>query len=221
MHACAYTRMCLIAILFLTGSGLACAQAEAPNPAQNQTRTAIAFRTNFLAIPLLNAGIELPLGKDFSVGADIYYPWFWRKGQKDGVDYTGTCTQLLAADLDLRYWFGRAHQRNGQLLGHSVGIYAAGGYYDIERNWTGNQGQFINIGVDYLFAAPIFKGRLNLEFELGLGYIYSPAQPYDCFEEGGKCYRRESITQYIKWYGPTRAQVSLVLPIHPKKGGKK
>jgi hypothetical protein len=55
-----------------------------------------------------------------------------------------------------------------------------------------------------------------------MGYIYSDAQPYDCFVAGEKCYRRKGVTKTVRWFGPTRAQVSLVLPIYVnnKKGGK-
>jgi hypothetical protein len=56
-----------------------------------------------------------------------------------------------------------------------------------------------------------------MEFELGIGYIYSRAQPYDCFKIGGKCYRRVGIKKHIHWIGPTRAQISLVIPIYCKK----
>ena len=58
---------------------------------------------------------------------------------------------------------------------------------------------------------------MHMEFELGIGYIYSRAQPYDCFKAGGKCYRRVGIKKHIHWIGPTRAQISLVIPIYCKK----
>lgn len=179
-----------------------------------------AVRTNALAIPLANVGVEVPLGERWSVGADWYYPWLWRPRHGEGLDYAGRCFELLAGDLEARYWFPRKSKKPEQrLLGHSVGVYAAGGYYDFERNWTGHQGWFYNIGVDYLFAMPIFRGRMHLEFELGIGYIYSPAQPYDTFVAGDKAFRRKGVTQYTRWFGPTRAGVNLVVPIYVKKKG--
>ena len=71
-----------------------------------------------------------------------------------------------------------------------------------------------------MYACPIFGGRMHLEFELGLGYIQSPATPYDTFEPGGKAYRQGGVTKNVRWFGPTRAGVSLVVPIYVKKGGK-
>lgn len=176
-----------------------------------------AARTNVFAVPLANVGIEIPLSRNWSIGADYYYPWIWRD------DIHKTCNELLALDIEARYWFNnRKHPENSRLLGHSIGVYAAAGYYDFERNWFGHQGEFLNAGIDYLFACPIFRGRMHLEFELGLGYIYSEAQPYDCFKAGDKCYRRKGVREYIHWVGPTRAQFSLVIPFWSKrKGGER
>lgn len=174
-----------------------------------------ALRTNALAVPLANIGAEVPLGERWSVEADWYYPWLWRPHHGEGLDYAGACFELLAGDLEARYWFPSKNKKPQQhLLGHSVGLYAAAGYYDFERGWSGHQGWFYNVGADYLYALPLFYGRMHLEFELGIGYIYSPAQPYDTFVAGEKAYRRKGVTQYTRWFGPTRAQISLVVPIY-------
>ena len=189
-------------------------------PDYSDRRMLFALRTNALAIPFANAGIEIPLGRRWSVGADIYYPWLWRPGHAKGVDDNGVCNELMAADVELRYWFPRKDMQAGQrLLGHSIGLYGAAGYYDFERGWSGHQGEFYNVGLDYLYAAPIFRGRMHLEFELGLGYIWSTARPYDCMEPGGVIYHRKGVTKNISWIGPTRAQISLVVPIYVRKKG--
>ncbi|MBR4822072.1 MAG: DUF3575 domain-containing protein [Bacteroidales bacterium] len=179
------------------------------------------IRTNVLAVPFMNLGAEVPLGPRWSIGSDIYYPWLGRPGRDAGVDKSGVCNELMAADLELRYWFENGNPSGGQrLLGYSVGIYGAAGLYDFERDWSGYQGRFYNAGVDFLYAVPVFKGRLHLELELGLGYIWSAALPYDCPEPGGPIYHRKGVTKYIRWFGPTRAQVSLAVPICLfKKGG--
>ena len=147
-------------------------------------RLLFALRTNVLAIPFMNLGVEVPLGRRWSVGADVYYPWLGRPGHAGGVDMTGVCNELTAADVEVRYWFPRKDMQGGQrLLGHSIGLYGAAGYYDFERDWSGHQGEFFNVGLDYLYAAPIFRGRMHLEAELGLGYIWSTARPSDCDAE--------------------------------------
>lgn len=192
-----------------------------PEPVQDDRRMLFALRTNVLAVPFANIGIEVPLGEHWSIGADYYYPWFWRKNHAEGVDYTGRCFEFLALDLEARYWFTNTRRSPAQrLLGHSLGLYAATGYYDIERDWTGYQGEFWNAGVDYLFACPIFGGRMHLEFELGVGIIEAISQPYDCFVQGDRCFRRAGVKQKTQWIGPSRAQISLVVPIYiHKKGG--
>ena len=183
-------------------------------------RFVMALRTNILAVPLANVGVEVPLGEKWSLGADLYYPWLWRKAHHEGLDYLGWCFELMALDVEARYWFKPARRTpETRLTGHSLGLYAAAGQYDFEKNWTGHQGEFYNIGVDYLYAVPICGGRMHMEFELGLGYIYSPAQPYDTFVEGDKAFRRKGVTTYVNWFGPTRAQVSLVVPIYTRKKG--
>lgn len=169
-----------------------------------------AVRTNILAIPFLNFGIEVPVAKNWSVGADYYYPWIWRGRNMK------TCNQLMALDIEGRYWFtDHDLPEDVRLLGHSVGLYAGAGYYDFERNWCGHQGEFFNVGVDYLYAMPLLRGRLHLEFELGIGYIHSKARPYDIIQDTG--YIRNGVYEKINWFGPTRAQVSVVLPIYVTK----
>ena len=184
----------------------------------------LALRTNFAMIPLTNIGVEVPLGEHWSVGADWYSPWIWRPLHKEGLDQNGWCFELQALDLEARYWFPNKNKRPEQrLLGHSIALYGAVGHYDFERNFTGHQGEFYNGGLDYLYATPIWGGRMHMEFELGIGYIYSPSQPYDTCVAGDKAFRRRGYTQYTHWFGPTRAQVSLVWPIYVKtnKGGDK
>ncbi|MCR4824610.1 MAG: DUF3575 domain-containing protein [Bacteroidales bacterium] len=201
----------------------------APEPLRNAARPEsglsgrkmlFALRTNVLAVPLANLGLEIPLGGRWSLGADYFYPWLWRTGHRGGLDHSGSCSELLAFDLEVRYWFpSRREKPRQRLLGHSLGLYAAAGYYDFERDWTGHQGEFVNVGADYLYAVPVFQDRMHLEFGLGFGYIYSPSQPYDTFERGGMAFRRKGVTHYTRWFGPTRAQISLTVPIYAAKRG--
>lgn len=185
-------------------------------------RMIFALRTNFLAIPLTNIGIEVPIGQHWSVGADWYSPWIWRGDvnfpaltHKKDVDTRGWAFQFQAADVEVRYWFKNTKKQPEQrLLGHSIGLYVAAGHYDFERNLTGHQGEFWNVGIDYLYAIPVFKGRMHMEFELGLGFISSMNTPYECLVKGDYLYRIPGGRKRVNWFGPTRAQVSLVWPIY-------
>ncbi len=176
-----------------------------------------ALRTNLL-VPLLNVGVEVPLGNRWSVAADYYYPWLFRKGNHKN------CFQLLFWSAEGRYWFGKRHKRGAEnfanrLKGHSVGVYAGGGYYDVERNYSGHQGTVYSAGADYLYAMPVFKGKLNLTFSFAVGYIYSDAQGYRVREEGGRLLRKPYVKNRLHYFGPTKAGVSFVLPIgkNPKR----
>ena len=209
--------------VFVAGPPVMVEPAEEVNRFEGK-KMIFALRTNFLAVPFTNIGVEVPLGQHWSIGADWYSPWIWRQDYKfpslrhaSDKDARGWAFQFQAADVEVRYWFKNTKKQPEQrLLGHSIGLYVAAGHYDFERNWTGHQGEFWNVGIDYLYAVPIFKGRMHMEFELGLGYIHSINTPYECIVHGDVLYRIPGGRKQVNWFGPTRAQVSLVLPIYVK-----
>ena len=164
-----------------------------------------ALRTNLL-VPALNIGAEVPLGERWSVSADYYFPWIWPEKTNRN------CFEILGWSVEGRYWFGRDRQPQQRLRGHSVGLYAAAGYYDFERNYQGQQGEFLSTGLDYTYAMGIGRRkRLNLEFTLALGYIRSWGRNYTVPGPGGELYPEPGpvIFDYV---GPTKAAVSLVVP---------
>ena len=172
-----------------------------------------ALRTNLL-VPALNAGLEIPIKENWSLGLDYYFPWFW-PNQKNK-----NCFEFLGWSVEGRYWFGRDRQPQDRLRGHSVGLYVGGGYYDFERNYRGMQGQFVSPGLDYTYAMPIGrKKRLNLEFTLALGYIRSWGTTYNVYGDYGALYPDEG-TVIWDYVGPTKAAVTLVVPFYRKEGRK-
>ncbi len=168
-----------------------------------------AVRTNLLA-PLSNIGAGVCIGNRWSIEGDYYFPWMFR--EKDNQD----ATQLLAWGITGRYWLGKGRTHTNRLLGHSLGLGTYIGYYDFERNYSGHQGEFASVCLDYTYAAPIFKKKMHIEFTFGAGYLYSYARPYDVFEPGGKAYR-EGYTKNIHWLGPLKAGVSFVVPLNKTK----
>lgn len=171
------------------------------------------LRTNLLN-PLTNFGAEYCIGNNWSVGADYYFPWMPRnKNHKN-------CFQLLGWSVEGRYWFGKDRTVEDRLEGHSVGFSVASGYYDIEKNFKGNQGEYASISADYLYSLPVCKDKLHLEFTLGIGWIYSRVKPYEVYSEGGKAYKL-GYEKNFNWYGPTKAGVSLVVPIKAKRRSEK
>ena len=172
-----------------------------------------ALRTNLL-VPALNAGLEIPIKENWSLGLDYYFPWFW-PNQKNK-----NCFEFLGWSVEGRYWFGRDRQPQDRLKGHSVGLYVGGGYFDFERNYRGMQGQFVSPGLDYTYAMPIGrKKRLNLEFTLAVGYIRSWGTTYNVYGDYGALYPDEG-TVIWDYVGPTKAAVTLVVPFYRKEGRK-
>ena len=171
------------------------------------------IRTNLL-VPGLNAGFELPLGNNWSVAADYYFPWFW-PNQKNK-----NCFELLGWSVEGRYWFGRDRKPQDRLKGHSVGLYVAGGYYDFERNYRGMQGEFVSPGLDYTYSMAIGrKKNTHLQFTLAVGCIRSWGRAYNVYGDYGELYPDEGtiIWDYV---GPTKAAVTLVVPFYKKEGSR-
>ena len=175
----------------------------------------LAVRTNLL-VPALNVGVEVPAGYSWSVGADYYFPWWLARSNK-------YCAEMLGWFVDMKYWFGKDRCEEDKLTGHALGAYAGFGYYDYQWEKSGNQGEYIDIGVDYTYAIPLAKDRLRMEFNIGLGWIHTVARHYtptddytDLIKDPGIKHRK------YNFFGPTRASVSLVVPIRVKvkqKGG--
>ena len=87
------------------------------------------------------------------------------------------------------------------------------GYYDFEYNFHGHQGEFANIGLDYTYAMAVGKRKqVHFEFSLGVGCIYSQARKYTVIESGAPLIS-DKITKTIMFFGPTKANISLVVPI--------
>lgn len=173
-------------------------------------KTILAARSNLL-IPGMNFGLEIPIGSHWSIGLDYYYPWFV---SKDNL----WCGEMLGWFIDAKYWFPGKNNKwapDSKLKGHAVGLYGGIGYYDYQKKTNGAQGEYLDLGIDYTYALPIAEDKLRLEFNVGLGFIYTLYRPYypssdydDLIKEPGIKYRS---TNFI---GPTRASVSLVYPIN-------
>lgn len=169
------------------------------------------IRTNLLA-PLSNIGAGYCINDNWSIGADYYFPWIWPSKKNKN------CFELLGWSIEGRYWFGKNRGPYDRLRGHSLGLYGAGGYYDFERNYTGQQGEFASTGLDYAYAMPVGKKkRIILEFSLSVGYIHAWARNYHVPEEYGPLFREDGDIRF-DYFGPTKAAVNIVVPFHVKEG---
>ena len=180
-------------------------------------RTILALKTNLLydAVSFLNFSVEAPLYKDrMSLLYYHQFPW-WTWGQASN-EY---CARFLSIGAEARYWF----ISNGRFNGHFLGAYAESGKYDFEYGRRiCYQGEFSTAGLSYGYAKAIGR-NLNLEFSLSVGYAsiayrgFTPSEDYEILWK--------NPDEIGRWHylGPTKAQISLVIPIKAKfkKGGEK
>ena len=183
----------------------------------------MSLRTNMLydLLALPTIGAEFYVGRNISVGAEWTYGW-WKTDRKHRY------WRAYGGNLIVRRWFGRKAEEK-PLTGHHIGLYAGIFTYDFEFGGTGYMGgrpgatlwdrSMKTAGIEYGYSLPIAK-RLNIDFTIGLGYI---GGKYVKYEPKGKGYAWNS-THRLTWFGPTKAEVSLVWllgheNVNKKKGG--
>ena len=198
-----------------------------PPPILEDTKTVLALKTNLLydLASWLNFSVEVPIGDKFSALYYHQFPW-WRWGKANNE----FCMRFLSIGAEGRWWFKPMPRektekriKRDRLMGHFAGFYVESGKYDFERKRDiCYQGEHWSAGLSYGYSMPIGK-RLNLEFSLSVGYAsiayrgYTPSEDYEIL------WRDPDKAGRWHYIGPTKAQVSLVLPfiIKYQKGGKK
>lgn len=170
----------------------------------------VAFKTNLLfdAVGAVNVSAELPLGKRFSLEGSWTFPWYLDREWQ-------WCYQLLWGEVEGRMWLGERTRAN-RLRGHFVGLYAGGGLYDFQwREKDGYQGEFfLAAGLSYGYSFSLGE-RWRMELEFGIGYLESNYRHYFHVVEpnGDHTLVRDNVSGKFGYWGPTKAKVSLVLPI--------
>lgn len=173
----------------------------------------VALKTNGLydLVLIPNIGIELGFNKHWSMNVNWMYAW-WNSDTKHNF------WRIYGGDLELRYWLKESLQK-----GHHFGTYTQALTYDFEFGNTGYQSDKWSyaIGVSYGYTHPISK-RLSLDFSIGIGYLSGKYKEYLPIDH---CYVWQS-TKQRHWFGPTKAEISLVWLLNShhdikKKGGKR
>ena len=188
-----------------------------PVPARAKTPSCNwAIKTNALYELLLvpNIGVEFGFGKNWSVGANWMYAWWSNRGKNN-------FWRIYGGDVEVRRWFGKKAAEK-PLQGHHLGVYGQLLTYDFETGGRGYMADKWNytFGVSYGYSLPIAK-RLNLDFTLGIGYWggrykeYLPVEGHYVWQS----------TKNRRWFGPTKAEVSLVWLLghgneNKQKGGR-
>ena len=198
-----------------------------PMPEVEDTKTILALKTNLLydAVSWLNFSVEVPVGERFSALYYHQFPWWnWGKGKNE------YCMRFLSIGAEGRWWFKPMPRektenriKRDRLMGHFLGVYGESGKWDFERKRDiCYQGEHWSAGLSYGYAMPVGK-RMNLELSVSVGYAsiayrgYTPSEDYEIL------WRDPEKVGRWHYIGPTKAQVSLVLPfiINVKKGGER
>ncbi len=169
----------------------------------------MALKTNMLydALAVPNIGVEFYLGGNWSISGNWMYGW-WKNDNRHRY------WRIYGGDIAVRKWFGKKAGEK-PLTGHHVGIYGQAFTYDFEWGGKGYMGgepggtiwdrTNFAAGVEYGYSLPIAK-RMNIDFTIGIGYW------------GGKYYEYTPLdghyvwlaTKNRHWFGPTKAEISLV-----------
>ncbi len=168
-----------------------------------------ALKTNLLydAVTALNAEMEFPISRKFSILVEDVFPW-WKGGTNDKK----YCLQIWSMGIEPRWWFRRNDKRDW-LSGHFAGAYAMSGKYDLQwKTRPCYQGEYWSAGLTYGYAMPVCRW-LNMEFSVSAGYVRSDYRHYMPDEDYGHLFRDKFNIGTSSWFGPTKVKVSLVLPL--------
>ena len=131
---------------------------------------------------------------------------------------TSSEAYFLSIGGEARWWFASSSDKAGRdrFAGHFLGLYSESGKYDFQwHNQLCRQGEFWSAGLSYGYAMPLGKW-LNMEFSLSAGYASIPFRGYDPSENYEILWRDPEIVGRVSYFGVTKAQVSLILPITVK-----
>lgn len=170
-----------------------------PAPADTLMRHPLfALKTNLLfdAATFLNAEVEVPIRRRWSVMAEVVWPWWLQRS------HNRWCNEMGSVSLEGRFWFRPwdyhstfrhwRDSRRAPLTHGFVGVYAAGGYYDFQLPKTydypeglsqyeyyrkGRQGEFLSAGLT-LGVARYIGRRARFEASVGVGAAYTEYRTY-------------------------------------------
>lgn len=168
----------------------------------------VAIKTNVAmdALAMPNIGLEIGLGKKYSLDIPVYYnPWdqvMWQNDDKK-------LFRLFMVQPEFRYWLC------DKFNGHFFGLHGMAGAYNttgIDLPFT----PFDNLG-DYRYKGEFYGGGIsygyqfilgqhwNLGLTVGLGYAYVNYKKYPCVE----CAEVED-KGHKNYFGPTKAALNLI-----------
>ena len=176
---------------------------------QEESRTIAAVKTNLLydAVTAVNFAVEVPIGERWSIVAEDVFPWWsW------GPNRNKYAFQMVEIGIEPRYWFYKKEDAD-VLEGHFVGVYGMSAKYDFQ--WDRSlcyQGEYWSTGVTYGYSLPV-KEWLKLEFSASVGFMRSNYRHYQPSPEYENLYLDEYQVGVLSYFGPTKVNVSMVIPL--------
>ena len=185
-----------------------------------------ALKTNMLydAALIPNLGIEVYMGKRWTIALDWFYTWFSSNNRH-------RYWQAYGGYLGVRKYLGgeRLNVKGERSLfptGHHIGAYMLGLTYDVEWGGKGYQASKFGFGggLEYGYSKMIGR-RWCIDFSIGVGFQDGEYKEYEPANDGTGHYIWLS-TRKRHWWGPTKAEVSLKWLFgtkgnKQKKGGKR
>ena len=176
--------------------------------------TAFTVKSNLLfdLATALNVDVEFPIANRYSLMVEDVFPW-WSIGNKYAL-------QMWEMGAEARFWFKPWEKMSTQKMrGWFAGAYCMSARYDFQFDTAINyQGQYWSAGVTGGYVAPLGKKkRLNMEFSLSVGYLEADYQHYQPTDDYLKLIRDPYSVGTVRYFGPTKLKVSLVIPVNFSK----
>lgn len=191
---------------------------------QTRQHTLFALKTNLLydLATIVNLSAEVPFtihGERFSILYQQHFPW-WSWGENDN-EY---CIRFLSMGGELRWWFNPKHHaatvsrtERDCLAGWFAGVYGMGGKWDFQwKQDICHQGEFWSAGLSIGYAMPVCRWA-NMEFSLSAGYASIPYRGYRPTDDYSLLVSDPDKHGTWHYIGPTKAEISLVIPINISK----
>lgn len=153
-----------------------------------------------------NVALEFPLGRKLTTDWHfLYNPWTFSDNRK---------MKMMAVQPELRYWLCE------RFNGHFLGAHLVGGIYNIGNINTGfkllgtdfgslkdyrYEGWMAGVGIGYGYQW-LLSRRWSLEAEIGLGYIFTRFDQFECVHCGNRIKNNEPH----HYLGPTKAVLNLI-----------
>ena len=148
-----------------------------------------------------NFAVEVPLGDRWSIYGEYTFPWWVTRGND-------RAWEILKWDLGTRVWLSGRSSGADRLTGHFLGLDLSAGYYDIEPNNKGWQGEALAAGLEYGYAWRLGKnGNWRLDLSVAGGWMGTDYRYYEGTDDSAHLLYKH--TGRFNWFGPTKAGLSI------------